>query len=92
MVSAVQAGITMTYSANKSLPLHRYLREFENQLVLQPLIRTIKESCLWVIRSSIPVEETVRWWGDKWRICLAEVEKLINPVDAPSLTAPKDEM
>lgn len=37
-------------------------------------------------------EDTARWLVDKGRICLAEVEKLINQVDAPSLITPKDEM
>ena len=37
-------------------------------------------------------EETARWLVDKGRICLTEVEKVINPVDATSLIAPKDEI
>ena len=37
-------------------------------------------------------EDTARWLVDKGRICLAEVEKLINQVDAPNLITPKDEM
>lgn len=49
MVSAVQAGKTITYSANKSFPLYRSFRQFENQLELQPLIQAIKESCRQVI-------------------------------------------
>ena len=37
-------------------------------------------------------EETARWLVDKGRSCLTDVEKLVNPVDAPSLIVPKDEM
>ncbi len=44
MVSAVQAGKTISYSANKAFPMYRAFRQFENQLVLQPLIQAIKES------------------------------------------------
>ena len=49
MVSAVQAGKTITYSANRSFPMFRSFRQFENQLVLQPLIQAIKESCRQII-------------------------------------------
>ena len=49
MVSALQAGKTISYSANKTFPLFRAFRQFENQLVLQPLIQAIKESCRLVI-------------------------------------------
>ena len=44
MVSAVQAGKTISYSANKTVPMYRAFRQFENQLLLQPLIQAIKES------------------------------------------------
>lgn len=37
-------------------------------------------------------EDTARWLVDKGRICMAEVEELVSPVDAPSLIVPKDEV
>ena len=34
MVSALQAGKTISYSANKTFPMYRAFRQFENRLVL----------------------------------------------------------
>ena len=49
MVSALQAGKTISYSANRSFSMFRSFRQFENQLVLQLLIQAIKESCRQII-------------------------------------------
>ena len=49
LVSAVQAGKTISYFANRDFPVYRAFRQFENQLVLQPLIQAIKESSRQII-------------------------------------------